>query len=131
MTPMVSAKEAIDLVRSLAEASYEELPDRAFSAQLLIAKIDAEEADQKKLNRYARAAINGFHEGDHDFDDDEWLIVSESEEGAYVSCWVWVSNEDAKENRHEEIKRMLENINMRQGHVCDDGCRSNGCKENR
>ena len=129
MTPMVSAKEAIDLVRSLAEASYDELPYRAFSAQLLIAKIDAEKKHQEDLRiaRYKQAAINGFHDNELDFDDTEWIIVSDSEEGAYVSCWVWVSRENAKCSRREDIQRLLEDIR----HVCDDDCRSNGCKEGR
>lgn len=123
MTPMPSAKEAIELLRELVSTIPLEFTGKA---KVLLAKIDQEEKDQQKLQLYVRAARN-FYTGqdDIDLDDDEWLIVSESDSGAYVSAWVWVNREDAKEFRRDEIKEMIFNWK----HCCDDDCRSFGCKE--
>jgi hypothetical protein len=44
---------------------------------------------------------------DNDFNYDSMPIVSEGDEGAYVSCWVWVSKERATEVADDAVENTM------------------------
>jgi len=106
-------KKAVKLLRKLKK---EYLP---FSDDLnqFLADYDKHLKEQKRVARYADAASANYFDlaakrGEEiDLDDREWLSVSKGDDaGAWVSAWVWVSDENVKEWRKDvrKVKKIEE-----------------------
>lgn len=48
----------------------------------------------RETDPFAKAAFDNYHR-DGEIEVDDPAVLSQSDEGAYVMAWVWVSNEDA------------------------------------
>lgn len=59
--------------------------------------------DNPAFDRKALEAARRLHHRDGEVEIDEGATVSDSDEGAYVACWVWVDFEDPSEERADEI----------------------------
>jgi hypothetical protein len=69
----------------------------AFPAEVvkIQARLDQYTSAETTDARFRDAAFDIVAPTEGDFDHDDCAVVSRSDEGAYVMCWVWVSNEDA------------------------------------
>jgi len=112
-------KKAVELLREFKQdvdaagplSVGEDWPDLKATyhkARVFLAEYDAHQKEQKRVSRYADACMANYHEstGDPDntsFDDREWLTVSHvpGERGAWVSSWVWVSDDNVKQWRKD------------------------------
>jgi hypothetical protein len=61
------------------------------------------EDEENPLTRVYRAHVPDLREGDLEVDENAVVSMSE-DDGAYVMCWKWVSNEDAGIETPEEAR---------------------------
>jgi hypothetical protein len=54
---------------------------------------------KEKLEWYREQAKLDYRIGEGDLEVDDEAVVSESEGGAYVQCWMWVEGEEGREGR--------------------------------
>jgi len=118
MTP--KEKQAVELLRKLkAVAHYGDLPivDEATLHEVrdFLANYDNHQKEQKRVSRYADAADANYHDAygsrgeEFDLDDREWLTVSATDaKGAWVSAWIWVSDQSVREWRKD--RKLAEKI---------------------
>lgn len=74
-------------------------------------------------NPFAKAASE-MYGGDDGVEVDSPTVLSESDEGAYVLAWVWVSNSDAGALSHSEL--LQEMLEIAQNSILEDGDAAHG-----